>query len=112
MSAELMEISSVQTENADGFFSYAADKYYYLSDNVLCVQDIKSGEKGAVPLSPDLRLLYISAFDNKSGLIAAQFFLSPYSSECGTAIIDIAAGRPVMLQKERYQAILRRTAYG
>lgn len=104
MSAELMEISSVQTENADGFFSYAADKYYYLSDNVLCVQDIKSGEKGAVPLSPDLRLLYISAFDNKSGLIAAQFFLSPYSSECGTAIIDIAAGRPVMLQKDRYQA--------
>ena len=104
MSAELMEISSVQTENADGFFSYAADKYYYLSDNVLCVQGIKSGERGAVPLSPDLRLLYISAFDNKSGLIAAQFFLSPYSSECGTAIIDIAAGRPVMLQKERYQA--------
>lgn len=104
MSAELMEISSVQTENADGFFSYAADKYYYLSDNVLCMQDIKSGERGAVPLSPDLRLLYISAFDNKSGLIAAQFFLSPYSSECGTAIIDIAAGRPVMLQKERYQA--------
>lgn len=45
MSAELMEISSVQTENADGFFSYAADKYYYLSDNVLCVQDIKSGER-------------------------------------------------------------------
>lgn len=97
MSAELMEISSVQTENADGFFSYAANKYYYLSDNVLCVQDIKSGEKGAVPLSPDLRLLYISAFDNKSGLVAAQFFLSPYSSECGTAMIDVAAGKPVML---------------
>lgn len=103
LSSSLADIGGAMTDNVDGFFSYDASAYYYLSDSVLCRQDIASGERSRVPLSPDLRILDITAFDAQSGWMAVQFFLSPYGSECGTAILDAASGQLSMLQSARYQ---------
>ena len=103
LSSSLADIGGAMTDNVDGFFSYDASAYYYLSDSVLCRQDIASGERSRVPLSPDLRILDITAFDAQSGRMAVQFFLSPYGSECGTAILDPASGQLSMLQSARYQ---------
>lgn len=36
--------------------------------------------------------------------MAVQFLLSPYGSECGTALLDPATGQLEMLRQERYQA--------
>ena len=103
LSSSLADIGGAATDNVDGFFSYDASAYYYLSDSVLCRQDIASGERSRVPLSPDLRILDITAFDAQSGRMAVQFFLSPYGSECGTAILDTASGQLSMLCSARYQ---------
>ena len=103
LSSSLADIGGAATDNVDGFFSYDASTYYYLSDSVLCRQDIASGERSRVPLSPDLRILDITAFDAQSGRMAVQFFLSPYGSECGTAILDTASGQLSMLCSARYQ---------
>lgn len=103
LSSLLADIGGAATDNVDGFFSYDASAYYYLSDSVLCRQDIASGERSRVPLSPDLRILDITAFDAQSGRMAVQFFLSPYGSECGTAILDTASGQLSMLCSARYQ---------
>ena len=103
LSSSLADIGSAVTENVDGFFSYDASAYYYVSDSVLCRQDIAAGERSRVPLSPDLRILDITAFDAQSGRMVVQFFLSPYGSECGTAIINAESGQLSMLQSARYQ---------
>ena len=103
LSSSLADIGGAATDNVDGFFSYDASAYYYLSDSVLCRQDIASGERSRVPLSPDLRIPDITAFDAQSGRMAVQFFLSPYGSECGTAILDTASGQLSMLCSARYQ---------
>lgn len=103
LSSSLANIGGAATDNVDGFFSYDASAYYYLSDSVLCRQNIASGERSRVPLSPDLRILDITAFDAQSGRMAVQFFLSPYGSECGTAILDTASGQLSMLCSARYQ---------
>lgn len=103
LSSSLADIGGAATDNVDGFFSYDASAYYYLSDSVLCRQDIASGERSRVPLSLDLRILDITAFDAQSGSMAVQFFLSPYGSECGTAILDTASGQLSMLCSARYQ---------
>lgn len=56
------------------------------------------------PLALELRLLYILSFDAAHGRMAVQFLLSPYGSECGTALLDPATGQLEMLRQERYQA--------
>ena len=104
LDASLKELGVWQTENADGVLSYDGDIYYYLSDHVLFQQDTDTGETHRVALSPDLRLLDILAYNAASGQMAVQFFLSPYGSECGTAILDTATGQVTMLRKDRYQA--------
>ena len=103
LSASLEELGSWNAENVDGFFSYDASTYYYLSDHVLYRQNVNSAESGKVKLPFDLRLLELTAFDAQSGTLAMQFFLSPYSSECGTAVFDIKSGTFTMLQKDRYR---------
>ena len=58
-------------------------------------------------LNLDLRLLDITAFDSQSGRMAVEFFLSPYGSECGTAMIDLFTGQVTMLNQARYQTSFR-----
>ena len=104
LSASLEELSIWNAENADGFFSYDGSAYYYVKDNMLYRQKVISGENGKVTLPLDLRLLELTAFDAPNGILLMQFFLSPYSNECGTAAFDVNTGTFTMLQKDRYQA--------
>ena len=107
LSASLEDCGEWDAENVDGFFSCDGSTYYYLSDHVLCWQNVSNGESGKVTLPIDLRLLELTAFDTQSGTLAMQFFLSPYSSECGTAVFDTKTGVFTMLQKDRYRVSSR-----
>ena len=102
LSASLEDLGEWNPENIDGFFSYDGDTYYFLRDTLLYWQSISSGEVGRVQLPLDLRLLELTAFDAPNGTLVMQFFLSPYSSECGTAVFDMETGTLTMLQKNRY----------
>lgn len=103
LAADLTELGTMAAENVDGYFSYDGGSYYFLRDHVLFRQSTDNGALSRVTVSPDLRMLDIAAFDAPSGQMAVEFFLSPYDSECGTAILDTADGRITMLQKERYR---------
>lgn len=105
LDTSLREIGTAETETVDGYFDRSGDKFYFLRDHVLCYQDISSGAISKVPLSIDLRFLEITAFDAQAGQMVLQFYLSTYSSECGTAIVDVTTGQLSMLQAERYQAV-------
>ena len=107
LSASLEELGQWNAENVDGFFSYDGGTYYYLRDRMLYRQSASGGEGGKVTLPLDLRLLELTAFDAQRGTLAMQFFLSPYSSECGTAVYDMETGTLTMLQKERYRVAFR-----
>ena len=91
-------------ENVDGFFSYDGGDYYFLRDHVLFRRSLASGQTARVSLSSDLRILDITAFDAPSGRMVVQFMLSPYNTECGTALLDVTTGQVSMLRQERYQA--------
>ena len=103
-SPSLTELGTMQADDMEGFFSYEGDTYYYISDHVLCARDVSGGAVRRVPLALELRLLDIMAFDAANSRMVVQFFLSPYGSECGTAILDPATGQLSMLRQERYQA--------
>ena len=107
LSASLEDLGTWNAENVDGFFSYDGSTYYYLRDHLLYRQSVSSGESDRVTLPLDLRLLELTAFDAQSGTLAMQFFLSPYSSECGTAVYDMETGAFTMLQKDRYRMFFR-----
>lgn len=101
----LTELGTVDTENSDGFFSYDAKSYYFLRDDVLWRQELESGKISRVEFEYDLRFLELVAFDGPGSRMTAQFYLSPYSSKCGTAIFDPTTGKFSMLQSERYRAV-------
>lgn len=107
LSSSLEDLGEWNAENVDGFFSFDGSTYYYLRDHVLYRQSVSDGKSSKVKLPFDMRFLELTAFDAKSGTLAMQFFLSPYSSECGTAVYDIAKGAFTMLQKERYRVFFR-----
>lgn len=107
LSASLEDLGEWNAENVDGFFSDDGSTYYYLSDHVLYWQNVSSGESDKVMLPLELRLLELTAFDAKSGTLVMHFFLSPYNSECGTAVFDMETGTFTMLQKDRYRVFLR-----
>lgn len=70
----------------------------------LCRTD-ESGAIKAAELEYDLRFLDIAAFDAAGSRMLARFYLSPYSSKCGSAIFDPVTGELSMLCAERYQAV-------
>ena len=107
LSASLEDLGQWNAENVDGFFSQDAGTYYFLRDNLLYRQNVSSGECSKVALPIDLRLLELTAVDAQRGILVMQFFLSPYNTECGTAVYDMETGTLSMLQKERYRAFFR-----
>lgn len=105
LSPDLADLGTVKVETCDGYFSYDAKSYYFLRDDVLCRTELESGETTAVKLDYDLRFLDIAAFDASGSRMLAHFYLSPYSSKCGSAIFDPVTGEFSMLCAERYQAV-------
>ena len=108
LSASLEDLGTWSAESVDGFFSYDGSAYYYLRDHLLYRESVSSGEHGRVTLPLDLRLLELTAFDAQNGTLMMQFFLSPYSSECGTTAYDMETGAFTMLQKDRYRVSFRK----
>ncbi len=105
LSPNLADLGTVKVETCDGYFSYDAKSYYFLRDDVLCRTELESGETQAVKLDYDLRFLDIAAFDAAGSRMLAHFYLSPYSSKCGSAVFDPVTGEFSMLCAERYQAV-------
>lgn len=105
LSPNLADLGTVKVETCDGYFSYDAKSYYFLRDDVLCRTELESGKTQAVKLDYDLRFLDIAAFDAAGSRMLAHFYLSPYSSKCGSAIFDPVTGEFSMLCAERYQAV-------
>lgn len=105
LSPNLADLGTVKVETCDGYFSYDAKSYYFLRDDVLCRTELESGETQAVELDYDLRFLDIAAFDASGSRMLAHFYLSPYSSKCGSAIFDPVTGEFYLLCAERYQAV-------
>lgn len=105
LSPNLADLGTVKVETCDGYFSYDAKSYYFLRDDVLCRTELESGKTQAVELDYDLRFLDIAAFDASGSRMLAHFYLSPYSSKCGSAIFDPVTGEFSMLCAERYQAV-------
>ena len=105
LSPDLADLGTVKVETCDGYFSYDAKSYYFLRDDVLCRTELESGKTQAVELDYDLRFLDIAAFDASGSRMLAHFYLSPYSSKCGSAIFDPVTGEFSMLCAERYQAV-------
>lgn len=70
----------------------------------MCRTD-ESGAIKAAELEYDLRFLDIAAFDAAGSRMLAHFYLSPYSSRCGSAIFDPVTGEFYLLCAERYQAV-------
>lgn len=105
LSSSLEELGEWNAENVDGFFSLDTGTYYFLRNNMLYRQSVSTGECSKVILPLDLRLSELTAFDAQNSILVMQFLLSPYSSECGTAVYDIKTGRFLMLQKDRYRAV-------
>lgn len=105
LSPDLADLGTVKVETCDGYFSYDAKGYYFLRDDVLCRTELESGETQAVELDYDLRFLDIAAFDASGSRMLAHFYLSPYSSKCGSAIFDPVTGEFYLLCAERYQAV-------
>lgn len=103
LSADLREVGTMEAENVDGFFSYDGGSYYFLRGHVLYRQTVADGQTAPVTMSQELRMLDIAAFDAPSGQMAVEFFLSPYNTECGTALLDVATGQVSMAREERYQ---------
>ena len=108
LSASLEGLGTWSAESVDGFFSYDGSTYYYLRDHLLYRKSVSSGERDRVTLPLDLRLLELTAFDAQNGTLMMQFFLSPYSSECGTAAYDMETSAFTMLQKDRYRVSFRK----
>lgn len=104
---KLSEINTVKVENINGFWSYDGSAYYYLSDRVLCMMRASDQSCEKVRLDLDLRFLSFDVFDNITGEAVTQFYLSNYSGECGTAVININTGKISMLQNAAYQAFFR-----
>ena len=103
LSSSLKDIGAWDAENVDGYFSYDASTYYYIKDDELCWKNLKSGEGGKLSTPLDLRISSITSYEAESGKLLMQFLLSPYSSDCGTAIYNIDEGTLEMLQEDRYQ---------
>lgn len=104
LSADLKDEGTWAAADMNGYFSYDGKSYWFLRDHVLRRQEVAGGEAVPVQLSADLRIADITGMDAESGRMTVQVLLSPYSLECGTAVVDTESGEVLLLQREVYQA--------
>lgn len=100
--ASLTVIKTFHAEQYGGVFSHDGGTYYFVQDDVLCRADVASGQTERVPLSSDMRFMDVAGIAPDSETLFLHCLLSPYSTESGTAILDVATGEYAMLQKEWY----------
>ena len=105
--ASLRETGALQAADMDGFFSADGSGYFYLNGGVLFRMDTGSGAIERVRLDVDLRFSELSAYDSRTGRMAALFDRSPYTEEKGTAIFNPESGAFLMVNAHKYQTFFQ-----
>lgn len=101
--ADLADIGTFSSDQTGGFFSLDGSSYYFVQDDVLCRADVAGGQTERVALESDMRFLDVSGILPDSETLFLHCLLSPYSTESGTAILNVETGAYTMLQKDWYE---------
>ena len=100
--SDLSTTGDFYCEQYGGAFSQDGGSYYFVKDDVLCRADVATGETERVALQQDARFLDVAGISPDSGTLFLHCLLSPYSTESGTAMLDLTTGAYTMLQKLWY----------
>lgn len=103
LDSEIRKITSFQAESLDGFFSHDRSRFYYLKDRILYCADTTCGESSPLELPFDLRFSQITGFHPVDNSIALHLYISPFGTECGTAILDLDHNTFSMAHTALYQ---------
>lgn len=87
----------------NGFFSHDRSRFYFLKNGAIYYADTAEGSVHPLGLPMNLRFNQIAAFHAKEDIIALHVYTSPFSTECGTAILDLNSGEFSMVQNRIYQ---------
>ena len=101
--ADLADSGTFSSDQIGGFFSLDGSSYYFVQDDVLCRADVAGGQTERVALESDMRFLDVSGILPDSETLFLHCLLSPYSTESGTAILNVETGAYTMLQKDWYE---------
>lgn len=101
--ADLADIGTFSSDQTGGTFSRDGSLYYFVQDDVLCRADVATGQTERVALESDMRFLDVSGILPDSETLFLHCLLSPYSTESGTAILNVETGAYTMLQKDWYE---------
>ena len=101
--ADLADIGTFSSDQTGGTFSLDGSRYYFVQDDVLCRADVATGQTERVALESDMRFLDVSGILPDSETLFLHCLLSPYSTESGTAILNVETGAYTMLQKDWYE---------
>lgn len=103
LDGSLNTLGFFHTDSMDGLFSHDRRTYYSLQNHVLCSTDVQSGSTVRTKLPEDLRFTELLAIYPESETLVMRVLLSPFSTECGTAIVDLEEQTFCALCEERYQ---------
>lgn len=101
--ADLADIGTFSSDQTGGFFSLDGSRYYFVQDDVLCRADVAGGQTERVALETDMRFMDVAGRYPDSDTLFLHCLLSPYSTESGTAILNVETGAYTMLQKDWYE---------
>lgn len=101
--ADLADIGTFSSDQTGGFFSLDGSSYYFVQDDVLCRADVAGGQTERVALETDMRFMDVAGRYPDSETLFLHCLLSPYSTESGTAILNVETGAYTMLQKDWYE---------
>ncbi len=101
--ADLTDSGTFSSDQTGGFFSLDGSRYYFVQDDVLCRADVAGGQTERVALETDMRFMDVAGRYPDSETLFLHCLLSPYSTESGTAILNVETGAYTMLQKDWYE---------
>lgn len=101
--ADLTDSGTFSSDQTGGFFSLDGSRYYFVQDDVLCRADVAGGQTERVALETDMRFMDVAGRYPDSDTLFLHCLLSPYSTESGTAILNVETGAYTMLQKDWYE---------
>ena len=101
--ADLTDSGTFSSDQTGGFFSLDGSSYYFVQDDVLCRADVAGGQTERVALETDMRFMDVAGRYPDSDTLFLHCLLSPYSTESGTAILNVETGAYTMLQKDWYE---------
>lgn len=98
LNAKLEDAGEFRPAEPGGVLSHDGASYYYLSGTALYRQDTATGDTLLVKLEANLRFAFTGEYHPTENVLELWCMLSPYSSECGMALVDLDSGKCLMLQ--------------